>query len=292
MGCEMSETGIQKFQSEASLPSEAEFENLTRQAKIFISSGFLPSNIKTPEQAITIAIKGRELGIPPMQAFSHINIISGKPAMSAELMLALVFRGCPTAVVEFTQNDNKACVINARRRVSDKVSVFRFDLDDAKAAQLLEKDSWKKYPAAMLRARCVSAMGRGLFPDCLMGVSYTAEELGAEVTIDGTAARLPEEAKPAQVVAEVPKEAPKNEEIKRYKWQDELDNDAFEPEAGWMEWFKATAAFADTSDEILEVQKAAKEDLDESAYKMIEPHLRGLWTAKRKAEKPKEAVKA
>ena len=252
-------TGIQKFQAEASLPSESEFENLTRQAKIFIASGFLPASINSPEQAITIAIKGRELGIPPMQAFAHINIIQGKPAMSAELMLALCFRGCPTAVIEFIQNDNKVCSVDARRRGSDKPSRFEFNLADAQAAQLLSKDSWKKYPAAMLRARCISAMGRALFPDCLMGVSYTAEELGAEVNVDGNVSSVPATPPPAfnHATTEPIEEA-----------------QVVEPEqmTGMEDWVSAIQS-ATTKEEADEVMTdAVSQKMDEAGLKWLQPH--------------------
>jgi hypothetical protein len=50
-------------------------------------------------------------------------------------------------------------------------------MEDAKVAGLLSKDTWKKYPEAMLRARCVAIVARALFPDAIMGASYTPEEL-------------------------------------------------------------------------------------------------------------------
>lgn len=292
-------TGIEVFQKEASLPTEAEFENLTRQAKIFITSGFLPSSIKTPEQAITIAIKGRELGIPPMQAFAHINIISGKPAMSAELMLALCFRGCPTAIIEFIQNDNKGCVIDARRRGTDKPSRFSFNLDDALAAQLLGKDSWKKYPAAMLRARCISAMGRALFPDCLMGVSYTAEELGVEVDEEGRTITIPKVAeapKVEPVIVEEPPTVGTVEPAKAYEWMwDVTDGKVVEWEEGMsgpLDWLKYHIGEAKTTQELLALQDVAKKTLDEAGYKAIYPHINLTYKAKVQQEKKATKVPA
>ncbi len=263
------ETGIQTFQKESALPSESEFENLMKQAKIFIASGFLPSSIKTPEQAITIAIKGRELGIPPMQAFAHINVIQGKPAMSAELMLALCYEGCPTAIIEFPQSDNKNCVIDARRRRSDKVSQFKFNLDDALAAGLLQKDSWKKYPAAMLRARCISAMARATFPDCLMGVSYTAEELGADVTIDGEIKEVKGEVVTSPTIQKNESQQPVgyswmedvNEEGKIFQWADGI--------TGPLNWVEETIGWSKSSKEVEDIMAVAKTNLDEAGYAKV-----------------------
>lgn len=165
------------------LPTPQEFELLQRMLRPFLESGFLPNSIKSPAQALTIAIKGRDLGIPPLQAFSQINVIQGKPTISPELMLALIFRRYPTASITYLQNDAKGCIIEASRP-SGKASTFSFTMDDAVMAGLASTPTWKKYPSDMLKARAISRMARSLFPDCLMGCSYTPEELGASIEID------------------------------------------------------------------------------------------------------------
>lgn len=159
-------------------------DQMQKQASVYLKSGFLPDAIKTPEQAIVIMQKGQELNIPPMQALSHIHVIKGKPTMSAELMLAQIYRNCPGAVIDFVALTNDCCVIEATRP-GHRIAKFSFDMDDAKQAQLLGNPSWKKYPRAMLRSRCVSEMARTMFPDCIAGVSYVPEELGAEVDDSG-----------------------------------------------------------------------------------------------------------
>lgn len=164
-------------------PPPAEFTVLKEIASMAVKSGLLPSSIKTAEQACIIALKGRELGIPPMVAFAQISVINGKPCMSAELMLSQIYKTNPAAVINFLKNDNKECVIEASRKHS-RTSTWSFTLEDAQNAGLLGKQVWKQYPAAMLRARAISAMARAVFPDALNGVSYTPEELGAEVEID------------------------------------------------------------------------------------------------------------
>ncbi|MBV9282954.1 MAG: hypothetical protein JOZ41_23015, partial [Chloroflexi bacterium] len=52
---------------------------LREQADVLVRSGFLPHGVNTPEKAISIVMKGRELGIPPMYALSNIAVINGKP---------------------------------------------------------------------------------------------------------------------------------------------------------------------------------------------------------------------
>lgn len=148
------------------------------QATVLFKSRLLPQSIDSPEKAIAIILKGSELGIPPMLAFSHLNIIKGKPTISSELMLALIYKNLPGVTINFIRIDNTGCEIEASRP-GCSLNAFKFTQEDAKSAQLLEKEVWKLYPRSMYRSRCISEMARSIFPDIIMGCSYTAEELGA-----------------------------------------------------------------------------------------------------------------
>lgn len=159
-----------------------EWQNIKDQALTLVQSGMLPKAINTPEKAIVIMVKGRELGIPPMHAFNHIHVIDGKPTMSAELMLTMIVKNVPDARIKYLQNDGDACRLEASRNAMGKME-FGFSRQDATAAQLMHKDNWKKYTRAMLRSRAISEMGRSMFPDALCGMSYTPEEIGGEVEV-------------------------------------------------------------------------------------------------------------
>lgn len=161
---------------------------LQRQCSAFVASQLLPQHIyegaKSDDEvlakALTIAWKGRELGIPPLYALSSITVIKGKPALSAELMLSLVLRKYPTANPQFLVKEGSCSV--TMTRPGGAPQTFTFTLDDAKKAGLLRPGSpWEKYPRAMLRARVTSEACRSLFPEALMGAIYTHEELGAAV---------------------------------------------------------------------------------------------------------------
>jgi hypothetical protein len=165
------------------LPSKAVWTHWKAQGQELIKSGFLPDAIKTPEQFLAIVLKGRECGVPPMQACSHINIIKGKPTMSAELMLSQILKNCPTAKIWFPVRSDECVEVRCIR--AGRENSFRYSIQDAKRAGLLNKSSWQMYPRAMLHARVVSEMARSVFPDCINGISYTPEELGAEVNDDG-----------------------------------------------------------------------------------------------------------
>lgn len=167
-----------------------EWNLLQRQCKAFIASGFLPDHVTkncSMEQAIaralTIATKGKELGIPPLQAFSSISVIGGKPSLSAELMLALIYQRVPGAKITIktpADRQNTECTVSMQRPGGESMD-FRFTMEDAKRADL-RGTGWQKYPASMLRARAISAGARAVFPDAIMGC-YTPEEVG-ELAMD------------------------------------------------------------------------------------------------------------
>lgn len=167
------------------LPSTRDWETMLSMSEVLVKSGMLPAQIKTAASAVAIIQKGIELGIQPMYALSNIVNIQGKPTANAELMLALIYRDHGDGAVTFTETSNTACEIAYARRSWKQPRFYTFTIEDAKQAGLLSNQTWQKYPAAMLRARCASAVARMAFPDSIGGL-YTAEELGAEVDEDGT----------------------------------------------------------------------------------------------------------
>ena len=168
---------------DTTLPTAGDWKTITDMADALVRSGFLPEAVNTPQKAAAIMLKGRELGIPAMQSFGHIHVIKGKPTCSSELMMALLARGGVTW--EWTEDgyDGKVAGILFRRK-GFKDALGRYTIKEAEKAKLLGKDSWKNYPANMLRARAISNGARMIGPDLLSGMSYTPEEMGAEVNED------------------------------------------------------------------------------------------------------------
>lgn len=167
----------------ALIPMGEEWTNMKNMAGILVKSGFLPVAVNSAEKAIAIMLKGRELKIPPMHAFAKISIIQGVPTTNAELQLSLVRRDYPEAKILFKKTDKQECIIDAARP-GDPLTEFRFTIEDAKDMGLIDKSNWKKMPRQMLKWRCVSDMCRTLFPECLMGVSYTPEEIDPDLLVD------------------------------------------------------------------------------------------------------------
>jgi hypothetical protein len=120
-------------------------------------------------------LKGRELGIPPMQAFASINVIKGKPSLSSDLMSSLVrSHGHSIRIVEST---DKRCEVTGKRKDTGDSYTSVFTHEMAVKAQLpSQNQNYGKYPENMLRARAISNLCRVLFADIIMGM-YTPEEV-------------------------------------------------------------------------------------------------------------------
>jgi hypothetical protein len=160
----------------------AQWDAMQRQAKMFVDSGFLPSSIKTPAQAIAIVVTGYELGIPAMTALRTIHIVQGRPTLSATLMAALIQKAHGDDALVLVSSDDKQATYRFKRRGWADYTSYSYTIEMAQKAGLVGKDTWKGHPAAMLRARCISSIATANFQDVTLGL-YTPEELDAPVQV-------------------------------------------------------------------------------------------------------------
>jgi hypothetical protein len=157
-------------------------------AKFLATAGMLPAQYRDRPGNILWAIEyGEMLGIPPMAAITGVHVIEGKPSASAGLISALVRRAGHKLRV--SGDDRRATAEIIRADDPDFVYRVEWTLDRARQAGLTSKDVWKKYTAAMLKARAVTEVARDACEEALMGMHYTPEELGADVDSDGVPVR-------------------------------------------------------------------------------------------------------
>lgn len=136
----------------------------------------------SPSSILWVKSLGEALGMNVASAMQSIHIIQGKPALSAQLMAALVLKQGHR--MRIRGNDQAVEVIIIRKDDPEFEHRSVWDLARAKKAELLGKENWRKYTYAMLRSRAVAECVRSACPDVLMGW-YTPEELGAAVDADG-----------------------------------------------------------------------------------------------------------
>lgn len=156
-------------------------------AQMLATSQLLPQHLqKRPENVIAIGIAARSIDVPLWQAIQGMQVINGKVGMSADLHRALILReGHTFRVMESTEK--VAHVVGIRADDPERFEHHAtFTIADAMTAGIANGVSWKKYPKAMLVARATTLLARNAFSDVIAGMSYTPEELGAEVDEDGT----------------------------------------------------------------------------------------------------------
>ena len=136
---------------------------MLEQASAWVKSGLLPASVKTPEQAVVIVLKGKELGLPAMASFEMIDVIMGKPALKPKGMAGMVRKGG----VKYKTLKDFEPVLDSEGNKVDVETVIRFYRDgieedvkytyrDAQSLGLTSKDNWKKQPGIMMYWRCFS----------------------------------------------------------------------------------------------------------------------------------------
>lgn len=158
------------------------WSDAAKMAEALCKSGLLPDDVKTPQAALAIIIQGRELGLSVMQSLRGISVIKGKPAPSAQLMVALVKKNHLCERMECVSNDHDHATWVTKRRGEAEVRLT-WTIEDAERAGLTSSPMYKKFPRNMLKWRAASDLAREVFPDVIGGL-YTAEELSDGRVID------------------------------------------------------------------------------------------------------------
>jgi hypothetical protein len=139
-------------------------------------TAFVPTSMRGKPQEITGAILfGRELGLDPMTALQTINLIQGRPTLTANAMRGLAMAaGVRFRLDESTQT---RCVMSAAAPGMERWTTITWTLDQARNLGLLTKDNWKNQPGAMLIARATSQLCRLVAANILIGAPYSTEEV-------------------------------------------------------------------------------------------------------------------
>jgi hypothetical protein len=133
-----------------------------------------------PGDILTTMKMGLELGISPLEALNEIYIVNGKPSSSGKLLAALIWRAghiiiCTPGV--------EGAEVKTWRKINGEyhaMPVVTFTKEDAERAGLMDKDTYKQYPQAMMSWRAITLAARLHFPDVVSSIGYTQEEAGLE----------------------------------------------------------------------------------------------------------------
>lgn len=179
-------------------------------AETIARSPLLPKAYVGQPASILIAMGlGQSIGITPTQSLYEIYVVNNRPSPSANLVASLVRRAGHKIRVKGDATSCTAWLV----RVDDPDFTYEvtWTIDMARAAGLAGKDTWKSYPANMLRSRAIMDVCRAGAPEAMLGMEYAREELediepAAESRRAGTAGlrdRM-EASRPVPAVEEAP----------------------------------------------------------------------------------------
>lgn len=172
-----------------------------------LAASRLWQHINTPEKAAVVLATARSYGLDPVTVANGLYFVSGKPSLSAQLVATLLKRSSKYDY-RVVEKSEKQCTLDFfeidRDGKKEKIGRETFTMVMASRAGLSSGVNWKKYPEAMLWARCLTAGVRAHCPDALGGGPvYTIEELRPDIAVDA-------EGRPIEVIDVEPVEEPPN----------------------------------------------------------------------------------
>lgn len=183
-------TEIVKLNPEVRPLIPSDYSTAIQLADVMFKSGTMPSSIKNKEAVFVAMQMGAGLGLTPMQAVQSIAVINGKPALYGDAMLAIVkASGLLEYIKEEVTGEGEKMVAKCivKRKGEPEPVVREWSAAEAKAAGKWGGSGvWSQYPKRMLQMRPRSFALRDTFPDLLLGLTHTVEELKDGDMIDVT----------------------------------------------------------------------------------------------------------
>lgn len=146
-------------------------------AGVLAKSGLLPEPLRNkPDDVLVVLLKGHELGLKPMQALSSMAVVKGKAVMEAQLKVSLCLRHKEVCTYfRLVESTDQKATYETLRQGDPAPTTLSYTIEQAAKAALTQKDNWKGYAAAMLRARCSSHLATAVYPDLVGGI-YDPDE--------------------------------------------------------------------------------------------------------------------
>jgi hypothetical protein len=140
---------------------------------------FVPAAFRgKPEAAAAAILAGKSLGLDPMNSLANIFIVSGKPALYARTMAALVMSHGHEIVR--TEATTESVTVAGRRKGQTEWQEFTWTLERAKRAGYTSNKKYESDPIAMLTAKAQAEACRTIAPDVLAGLAHSVEEVELE----------------------------------------------------------------------------------------------------------------
>jgi hypothetical protein len=146
------------------------FNDLQQMGVALAKSGLF--GMKSPEQAIALMLVAQAEGQHPATIAQDYDIIQGKATRKTHSVMAR-FQAAGGSVNWHSLTAETADATFSHPQGGSLRMVWTFE--QARKAGLTNKDNWKNYPRAMLRARCIAEGVRAVYPAAIGGM-LVAEE--------------------------------------------------------------------------------------------------------------------
>ena len=179
---------------------------------------FVPRAMQGNPAAVAAAIlTGREMGLGPMASLRGIDVIEGRPSLTAQMLAARILAAGHR--IEWKHISDERATVRIERADGLSEAESTWSMKDAQRAGLASKKVWQQYPRHMLQHRALSEAAGMACPDVALGLDVGGQTDEAAQTTTVTVTRVdPEPAtwqqtpdQPAEVVtveAEVVAEPP------------------------------------------------------------------------------------
>lgn len=158
-------------------------------ANLYAESTLVPEAYRNKPADIFVAVTlGQSVGISPIQSLSEINVIKGKPTMSASLIAAQVRKAGHKLRIEVDETPGKESAICTiiRRDDPDHPFVSKRDRAWAQRMGLLNNSNYIKQPATMLKKRAITDCARDACSEALCGINYTPDKMSDLDDVEAT----------------------------------------------------------------------------------------------------------
>lgn len=136
--------------------------------------------VRGPEVAFMLIMKGREMGMGAETSLSTIHLLPSKsgPKMcvKTEVMLGLVNKSGLSEYVDYIETTAEKCTVETHKKGKRGPTSVTWTMADAKQQGLAGRGMWGKMPRVMLRWRATAELLRMEYPEVTQGV-YGIEEM-------------------------------------------------------------------------------------------------------------------
>lgn len=149
----------------------------------------LYSKFNNPEAIFAVIVRGREMGLGALTALDAFDVVEGRPAPKAHLIIARAKAHPDCEYFSFIGGDEKQATYETKNRNNPNPTRLTYTIEQARLAGRAptnprrerpqgkdDRGQWEKVPAEMIRKSCGVQLARIEYPDAALGL-VASEEL-------------------------------------------------------------------------------------------------------------------